>query len=76
MNKLEFEEIFNRTIYSVFLKKKKKKTIYSVIVFFFFLRNNIYIYIYIFFGRDFQPMPFASNYNFLSSGQDINKFLL
>ena len=46
MNKLEFEEIFNRTIYSVFLKKKK--TIYSVIVFF-FLRNNIYIYIYIFF---------------------------
>ena len=75
MNKLEFEEIFNRTIYSVFSKKKKKNYIFCN-CFFFFEKQYIYIYIFFFFGRDFQPMPFASNYSSLSSDQDINKFLL
>ena len=46
MNKLEFEEIFNRTIYSVFLKKKKKKYILCNCFFFFFEKQYIYIYIF------------------------------
>ena len=72
MNTLEFEEIFNRTIYSVFLKKKKKNYIFCNCLFFFFEKQ--YIYIYIFFGRDFQPMPFASNYSSLSQAKILISF--